>query len=121
MEQKIHPEDPVDREAVLHRPHFDLEALYLKAAESKRLDPFGEDELGTADAPNAADQISPLKVQIDIQQSIRGEDASSRACVHKDVVEHDVVVPIGKLGPNERQSTRKTDLTHCGCPTSGVR
>ncbi len=60
MEQKIHPQDPVDLKTIFHRPHFDLEALHLETPKDQSLDSLGEDELCTAYPSNATNQRRSL-------------------------------------------------------------
>ncbi len=67
MEEEIHPENPVDREAIFHRPHLDLEVLYPETPEKEGVYSLGKDELRATYTSNAADQISVLEMQINVQ------------------------------------------------------
>ena len=52
LKQKVHAQDSLEGEAVIHGSNLDLERIHLQVAKEKRVKLFGEDELCSADATN---------------------------------------------------------------------
>src|SRR5688572_30086738 len=52
-QEKVHPENPTDVEAIVHPADLDLEAIEEHPAEREVVDSAGEDHLVTADSAEA--------------------------------------------------------------------